>query len=270
MFSDVQHVGYLVDDLENAIAWFERAFGASHDGGGQMADNRVVPGGGRNAFMRFGSVETELMQPTDTSKLPKGTLVMHHVGYAVDDMAAAAAQAKAKGLRFLADAPFTNVMGQQVFYFDPDTTNGVLIHLTKVPARTAPATSGPRIDGIVHPGYLVRDLDAATAWYVDKLGGKRIGGGTSNRGGRIAYIDCGDAQVELIEPQDAASMGPEHVLDHVGYLTKSLDADLAAYRARGLAFATEAAAVNPINQRLIYFDTATSMGSRMHLTEVLG
>jgi methylmalonyl-CoA/ethylmalonyl-CoA epimerase len=269
MFTAVQHIGYLIDDLERAVAWFERAFGAKNDGGGQMADNRVIPGGGRNAFVRFGGVEAELMQPNDTSKLPKGVLVMHHVGYVVDDMAAAVAHAKAKGLSFLADAPFTNVMGQQVLYFDPDTTNGVFIHLTKVPARETAPAAGPVIDGIVHPGYLVRDLEPATAWYVEKFGGRHIGGGISNTGGRIAYIDCGTAQVELIEPKDKSKLGSAHVLDHVGYLTKSLDADLAAYRARGLAFATEAAAVNPINQRLIYFDTATSLGSRMHLTEVL-
>ena len=60
------------------------------------------------------------------------------------------------------------------------------------------------------------------------------------------------------------------MLDHVGYVTSSLTSDLAAYRARGLSFATDAPAKNPIGQTLIYFDPATSMGTRMHLTDVSG
>ncbi len=268
MFDGIQHIGYLVDDLDKAIAWFGLAFGAENCGGTQMQDSRIVPGGGRNAFVRFGGVEAELMQPTDTSPLPKNTLVMHHVGYITADIGRAAEQAQARGIRMLSDAPYTNPMSQQVHYFDPDTTNGVWMHLTKVPAAAARASTGPRIDSIVHPGYLVRDLDAATAWYVEKLGGVHVGGGPSRRGGRVAFVDIGHAQVELIEPQDPSSVGATHILDHVGYLTQNLDADLAGYRARGLAFATEAPALNPIGQTLIYFDAPTSMGTRMHLTQL--
>lgn len=269
MFSGIQHMGYLVDDLAAAVAWFARAFGGVNAGGGAMSSSPMVPGGGINAFVRFGAVEVELMQPADTRPLPRNTLVMHHVGYVVDDIAAAARQAASKGLRFLAETPFTNPMGQQVHYFDPATTNGTWMHLTQVPrAEPLAAPPGPRIDGIVHPGYLVADLDAATTWYLEHLGGVLVGGGPSRRGGRVAFIDCGAAQIELIEPPDTTALGAAHALDHVGYLTSSIDRDLDGYRARGLAFAADAPTVNPIGQRLIYFDTATSMGSRMHLTEV--
>jgi catechol 2,3-dioxygenase-like lactoylglutathione lyase family enzyme len=266
MFEGIQHIGYWVEDLEKGIAWFERVFGGRSAGGGAMPDSRIVPGGGKNAFVRFGSVEVELMQPTDTRALPKDTLVMHHVGYVVSDIGRTAAAARAKGLSFLADAPFTNVVGQEVLYFDPDTTNGVWMHLTKVPESAPVSGAGPRIDRIVHPGILVRNVDDAAAWYVEKLGGVIVGGGPSRRGGRVSFVDCGSAQVELIEPEDPDVLGPAHVLDHVGYVTSSLDADIDACKALGLAFATEAPAVNPIGQRLIYFDTASSMGARMHLT----
>ena len=269
MFDGIQHIGYLTADLDRAVAWFAHAFGAENAGGGQMADSPVVPGGGRNAFVRFGDVEVELMQPADTPTLPAGALVMHHVGYIVADIAQAASMARAKGLGFLAEAPYTNPMGQQVLYFDPAKTNGVWMHLTRVPPSSTPRPqAGPRIAGIVHPGFLVADLDVATRWYVEKLGGRHIGGGPSRRGGRVAFVECGKAQVELIEPQDPGSVGPAHVLDHVGYLTRSIEADLAGYAARGLRFASASPAVNPIGQRLIYFDTATSLESRMHLTEL--
>ena len=270
MFEGIQHIGYWVDDLGKAVAWFERVFGGQSAGGGVMGDNRISPGGGQNAFVRFGAVEVELMQPTDTSALPQGTLVMHHVGYIVSDIGKAADAAKDKGLRFLADAPFTNVVGQEVLYFDPDTTNGVWMHLTKVPVAAPVATSGPRIDRILHPGYLVKDLDEATTWYVEKLGGVVVGAGPSRRGGRVSFVDCGGAQVELIEPEHPGTLSAAQTLDHVGYVTQSLDADIDAYKAMGLGFATAETAVNPIGQRLIYFDTASSMGTRMHLTAVPG
>ncbi|MEZ5855340.1 MAG: VOC family protein [Hyphomicrobiaceae bacterium] len=191
MFDDIQHIGYLVDDLDAAVAWFAKAFGAANAGGTKMQDSPMVPGGGRNAFVRFGAVEVELMEPSDTSKLPKSTLVMHHVGYVTDDIVGAASAAKSRGLKFLADAPYTNPMGQQVHYFDPASTNGVWMHLTKVPDRdrATVGAGGPLITGIVHPGYLVRDLDRAVAWHLEKLGGTHVGGGPSRRGGRVAFIN---------------------------------------------------------------------------------
>lgn len=269
MFDDIQHIGYFCADLGQAVSWFERAFGGVNAGGGAMAASAVVPGGGVNAFVRFGGVEVELMQLADSSSIPRDTLVMHHVGYVVADIVASAALARAKGLKMLTETAYTNPMGQQVHYFDPASTNGVWMHLTQVPPRAAPAGAAgqPRIESIVHPGFLVADLDAATAWYVEKLGGVLVGGGPSRRGGRVAFIDCGGAQVELIEPQDAAAVGAGHVIDHVGYRTRSIVADMPLYRQRGLGFATEAASVNPIGQKLIYFDTGATMGARMHLTE---
>jgi len=268
MFTDIQHIGYLIDDLEYGIAWFAKAFDAINAGGTQMQESPMVPSGGRNAFIRFGDVEVELMEPGDRSGLPRGTLVMHHVGWVVSDIKASAAAARARGLKFLADEPYTNPMDQQVHYFDPQSTNGVWMHLTQVPPKPATSPKAPWISGTVHPGYLVRDLDAATAWYVEKLGGNVVGGGPSRRGGRVAFINCGAAQVELIEPPDAAAMGAAHVLDHVGYESKTLAADLPLYAARGLAYQTPEPAVNPIGQKLIYFDTATSLGARIHLTEI--
>src|SRR5262247_3907455 len=135
MFNKIQHVGYLVADLDKAVAWFEQGFGAANAGGGVVRSSRAVPGGGHNAFVHFGQVEAELIEPSDTSTLPKGTLVLHHVGYVVADIRKAMERAQARGFAFLTEAPFTNPMGQQVLYFDPATTQGVLIHLTQLPAQ---------------------------------------------------------------------------------------------------------------------------------------
>ena len=270
MFEKIQHIGYLVDDLDKAVAWFTHKFGAENAGGGPVRSSGAVPSGGRNAFVHFGQVEAELIEPGDASTLPKDTLVMHHVGYVVADIPKAVVQAKARGFAFIAEAPFTNPLGQQVLYFDPATTNGVLIHLTQLPAQpnTVWVGQGVQIDKIIHAGYLVRNVEEAIAWYVTKFDGVHVGGGTSRRGGRNAFVNFGQVQVELIEPQDASTMSAAHAMDHVGYVTGDISTGISDCCCRGLQFVADAPNTNAIGQQVLYLDTHTSMGSRMHLTQL--
>ena len=270
MFDKIQHIGYLVGDLDRAVAWFKQGLGAENAGGGPVQSSRVVPGGGRNAFVHFGQVEAELIEPADPRHLPQDTLIMHHVGYVVADIPKAVAWAQARGFTFLAEAPFTNPMGQQVLYFDPATTNGVLLHLTQLPAQpnTIGVGQGVQLDKIIHAGYLVRNATEAVSWYVDKFAGIHVGGGVSRRGGRNAFVNFGQVQVELIEPQDPSTMGADHAMDHVGYVTGDISAGIAQCHCRGFQFVAEAPNTNSIGQQVLYFDTNTSMGSRMHLTQL--
>ncbi|HZA21519.1 MAG TPA: VOC family protein, partial [Dehalococcoidia bacterium] len=133
MFDKIQHIGYLVADLDAAVEWFRKNFGAENAGGSTLGSGVAVPSGGRNAFVHFGQIEAELIEPNDKSHLPAGTLVMHHVGYVVPDINSAIPVLQGKGFKFASAAPNTNVMGQQVLYFDPTTTNGFLMHLTQQP-----------------------------------------------------------------------------------------------------------------------------------------
>ena len=270
MFEKIQHIGYLVADLDAAVRWFETGFGGQNAGGGNLGSSVAVPGGGRNAFIHFGQVETELIEPADTSKLPKDALVMHHVGYVVADIQTAATQLQAKGFKFAADAPVTNSQGQQVLYFDPATTNGALVHLTQLPAQpnTTGVGQGVAIEKIVHAGYLVPNVTEAIAWYVDKFDGVHIGGGASRRGGQNAFVNFGKVQVELIEPGDPASVGPNHTMDHVGYVVADIGAGVTDCCSRNFAFVADTPNTNSVGQQVLYFDTASTMESRMHLTQL--
>ena len=135
MFEKIQHIGYLTPDLDAAIAWFEKSFGATNAGGGPLGKSYAVPSGGRNAYVRFGQAEAEIIEPEDKTGLSGDVLTMHHVGYLVSDILRAIDQLTAQGFKFAADKPFTNVMGQQLLYFDASTTNGVLMHLTQPPEQ---------------------------------------------------------------------------------------------------------------------------------------
>ena len=101
MFEKIQHIGYLVRDLDAAVAWYQNKFGGKNAGGGDLAAGRVVSSGGRNAFIHFGKVEVELIEPVDKSNVQQDSLVMHHVGYVVSDIDAAIANLKSKEFKFL-------------------------------------------------------------------------------------------------------------------------------------------------------------------------
>ena len=125
MFSKIQHAGYLVEDLESAIAWYVKTFDGKHTGGGTAA-------AGKLGFIQIGDVEVELIEPPDKSLLPgSGNHLLDHVGYVVDDLDKAVAEYKAKGYRFATDGPFVNIKGYRLIFFDTASTHGTRIHLTE-------------------------------------------------------------------------------------------------------------------------------------------
>ena len=271
MFEKIQHIGYLTPDLDAAVTWFERSFGAKKGGGSDLGKSYPVPSGGRNAFVRFGRVEAEIIEPEDRKGLSRDILTMHHVGYVVSDIEQVASTLSGRGFKFATDAPFTNVMGQQVLYFDASTTNDVLIHLTQLPGHPDDTGmgAGPEIENIVHAGYVVPNLDEAISWYVERLDGRHVGGGGSRSGGRNAFVNFGQVQVELIEPGDPGRIAESgHAMDHVGYVVGDIHGCMGQCVTRGFKFAEGAPITNSIKQQVAYFDTSTSMGSRMHLTQL--
>jgi len=268
VFEKIQHIGYLTPDLDAAIAWFEKSFGATKAGGGPLGKGYAMPTGGRNAYVRFGNAEAELLEPEDKSGLSSGVLTMHHVGYVVADIDKSIGELTARGFKFAADKPNTNVLGHRLLYFDSSTTNGVMMHITQLPGQPTEAGSGLEIERIIHAGYRVKNLEEAIKWYVDKFDGEHLGGGPSRSGGRNAFVNFGQVQVELIEPGDPAGMGNGHTMDHVGYVVGDIPSCMGECQSHGLRFVADKPNTNSVGQQVLYFETDTSMGSRMHLTRL--
>ena len=194
MFDKIQHIGYLTSDLDAAVSWFERSFGAVNAGGGPLSPSYAVPSGGRNAYVRFGQAEAEIIEPDDKSGVGSKVLDMHHVGYVVENMEQAADELRARGFAFGSDEPFVNVFGHQVFYLDTDTTNGAYVHLTQLapvtPETPAPSGGGSgwgrEVERIVHAGYLVKDLGRShrlvrATVLRDARGRRRVAAGRAQR-----------------------------------------------------------------------------------------
>jgi len=125
MFSKIQHVGYLVEDLDTAVEWYSRTFGGKRTGGG-------AAGAGKVAFVQIGDVEVELIEPVDKSGLTgRANQVFHHVGYVVEDLDKAVAEFKARGYKFATAEPMVNIAGYRLIFFDMSSTKGTRIHLTE-------------------------------------------------------------------------------------------------------------------------------------------
>ena len=125
MLGKIHHAGYLVNDLDAVVAWYEKTFDGKQTSGGDGA------GGNKVAFVRLGDGEVELIEPADKGELGGRSWAYHHIGYVVEDVEKAMVELKAKGFKFTTDAPIVNVAGYRLIHFDTSTTDGMRIHLTE-------------------------------------------------------------------------------------------------------------------------------------------
>ncbi len=125
-FRGIHHVGFAVANLDEAVASYERLFAA-------VPEHRdVLPEqGAEAAAVLVGGDRVELLAPTGEDT-PIGRFLarrgpgMHHVAYAVDDVAEAIASLSAAGARLVDEAPRRGLFGMQVAFVHPDAVHGVL------------------------------------------------------------------------------------------------------------------------------------------------
>jgi methylmalonyl-CoA epimerase len=128
MFKDVYHIGYQTDDADAAVALYQQAFG------GELKTQVTNPDGTRLVFVRIGNTEVEIIQPGDKSVLGGKTgLILHHIGYTVDNVEKALAELESKGYKRLWPEVRSNVEGARLIYMDPASLGGINMHLTERP-----------------------------------------------------------------------------------------------------------------------------------------
>jgi methylmalonyl-CoA epimerase len=122
----IHHVGVAVEDLDAAVATYERAFG-----GRLEHRERVDDQGVEAASMRLGDSRVELLAALGDDT-PVGRFLakrgpgMHHVAYAVDDVEAALASLAAEGVELIDAKPRRGMFGLQVAFVHPESVHGVL------------------------------------------------------------------------------------------------------------------------------------------------
>jgi methylmalonyl-CoA/ethylmalonyl-CoA epimerase len=127
----LHHVGQVVEDLDAAIADYERVFGMRVTIREQLVEQDVEA-----AMLESGGGRVELIRPTD----PEGPVArfleargpgMHHVAFAVPDVAAALAEVAAAGGELIDERPRVGLGGHRVAFVHPRSAHGVLIELVE-------------------------------------------------------------------------------------------------------------------------------------------
>ena len=122
----IHHLGVAVADLDEAVATYERLFGA------RLEHRETVPDQGvEAASVRVGSSRVELLSPLG-DETPVGKFLakrgpgMHHVAYEVDDVRASLAELEAAGAELIDTVPRRGLFGLEVAFVHPDAVHGVL------------------------------------------------------------------------------------------------------------------------------------------------
>ncbi|HEX6166282.1 MAG TPA: methylmalonyl-CoA epimerase [Acidimicrobiales bacterium] len=131
LLTEIDHVAIAVNDLEAAIAYYRDTFGAEVD------HREVVESDGvEEALLKVADSYVQLLTPTrDDSPVAKYLARkgegLHHVGYRVDDCAAALEAVKAQGGRVIDDVPRPGSRGTTVAFVHPKAAFGTLIELVQ-------------------------------------------------------------------------------------------------------------------------------------------
>ena len=131
MFTNVDHIGFAVRDIDEAIAFYSQTF--------DVAEWERIPMPERYmdvAATRVGGMLLEIIAPTSEDAsfakfLRERGPGMHHVAYRVDDIVAALAGAKARGVQLIDEAPRPGLHNTLTAFLHPKSTLGVLVELVQ-------------------------------------------------------------------------------------------------------------------------------------------
>lgn len=122
----VHHVAMAVEDLDEAVATYERLFGARVERRGRMDEQGIEA-----VYLQVGGGRVELVSAL-SEDTPVGRFLakrgpgMHHVAFEVPDVAVAMGELAAKGAEVIDPEPRNGLGGHEVSFVHPDSLHGVL------------------------------------------------------------------------------------------------------------------------------------------------
>jgi methylmalonyl-CoA epimerase len=131
LLTEIDHVAIAVRDLEAAIDYYQRAFGA------EVEHRETVESDGvEEALLKVAESYIQLLTPT-TPESPVAKAIekrgegLHHIGYRVKDCAEALAAMVAAGATPIDKAPRPGSRGTTVAFMHPKGSFGTLIELVQ-------------------------------------------------------------------------------------------------------------------------------------------
>lgn len=128
----VDHIGIAVSDLAEVGSFWKDMLGLPANGEETVAEQKVTTG----FFPTPNGSEIELLAATDeTSPIAKfiekngGRGGIQHIALRVDDLEAALAELKEKGVRLIDEKPRIGAGGAKIAFVHPKASHGVLLEL---------------------------------------------------------------------------------------------------------------------------------------------
>ena len=127
----IDHVAIVVPELEAALAFWQEALGLNLEHTEEVPEQETAV-----AMLPVGDSEVELVMPTTESSgmaqyMAKRGPGLHHICFEVDDIEAALAELKAKGIRLINESSVAGAGGARVAFVHPKAAGGVLVELVQ-------------------------------------------------------------------------------------------------------------------------------------------
>ena len=125
----IEHIGIAVENLEEAIRYYERILGLSCYAIEEVKDQKV-----KTAFFRVGQTKIELLEATAPDSpiakfIEKKGQGIHHLAFAVNDLQQCLDEAQEKGVTLIDTKPRKGAEELNIAFLHPKSTFGVLTEL---------------------------------------------------------------------------------------------------------------------------------------------
>jgi len=122
----IEHIGIAVNNLEESISYYENVLGLECYAVEEVKDQKV-----KTAFFMVGQTKIELLESTDPEGpigkfIEKKGVGIHHMAFAMEDVAGALKQAEENGIRLIDKEPRKGAEGLSIGFLHPKSTHGVL------------------------------------------------------------------------------------------------------------------------------------------------
>jgi methylmalonyl-CoA epimerase len=140
----LDHIGIAVDRIDEALAFYRDALGLEIEATEEVVSERV-----RTYGIPVGSSRLELLEPTTSDSavarfIERRGPGVHHITLRVEDLAAAVAYLRDRGVRLVDGHPRPGAGGALIAFIHPSAAHGVLVEL-KQSARPRSALASRRL-----------------------------------------------------------------------------------------------------------------------------
>ena len=125
----IDHLGIAVNSIDEGKSFWSDVLGLAFEGAETVQEQKVT-----TAFFPVGESEVELLESTApdgpvAKYIEKRGQGIQHVAFRVENIEAALAELKEKGIKLIDQVPRIGAGGAKIAFLHPKATNGVLVEL---------------------------------------------------------------------------------------------------------------------------------------------